>query len=155
MNPEPSAKTTQAARTGPKEATEGTLLIVDDNAINRLLLTITFKNSPYKLIEAQDGKDALKKLKANKDIKVILLDLNMPLMDGYDFLNYINANMGLKDLPLFVVIVTASSQTEFNQAVVKRNINTQRVVQFYSKPLELGKLKATVDSLIKNKKIET
>jgi CheY-like chemotaxis protein len=155
MNPEPLAKTTQAVRTGPKEATEGTLLIVDDNAINRLLLTITFKNSPYKLIEAQDGKDALKKLKANKDIKVILLDLNMPLMDGYDFLNYINANMGLKDLPLFVVIVTASSQTEFNQAVVKRNINTHRVVQFYSKPLELGKLKATVDSLIKNKKIET
>jgi len=131
--------------------TLGTILIVDDNTINRLLLNISFKDSPYKLIDAGDGKDALKKLKANNDIDIILLDLNMPFMDGYDFLNYINTAPLLKQLPLQVIIVTASRLIEFNATVAKRNINTDRVVKFFTKPLELSDVKTLVDQLMQMK----
>jgi CheY-like chemotaxis protein len=152
-NISPKAKKQNEAKTDPTIL--GTILIVDDNAINRLLLNIAFKESPYKLIDATDGKDALKKLKANNTIDIILLDLNMPFMDGYDFLNYINQSPTLKNLPLQVIVVTASRLTDFNATIAKRNICTNRMAKFFTKPLELSEIKKLVDQLIKMKHNKT
>lgn len=64
------------------------ILIVDDNKMNRLMLSNILEED-YDIIFAENGKDALKKV-SKTEVSVILLDLNMPKMNGYDFLKELN-----------------------------------------------------------------
>jgi len=61
------------------------ILIVDDDAINRKLLSVTLKKSGYEVVEAENGVDALSKI--SPDFSLVLLDLKMPVMDGIQFMN--------------------------------------------------------------------
>mgnify|MGYP000662385801 CR=1 FL=1 len=66
-----------------------TILVVEDNAVNRMTLCAILA-SRYRVLEAENGQDALKVLKEhNNDISLILLDIVMPVMDGYAFLSAI------------------------------------------------------------------
>ena len=62
-----------------------TILIVDDSASFRQVVAITLKSAGYDVIEGCDGKDALEKI-ANKRVHLIISDVNMPNMDGIEFL---------------------------------------------------------------------
>lgn len=87
-----------------------TMLIVDDNKINRQILSKLFKDT-YEIIETEDGLSALKAVeKHHNDIEIILLDLFMPGMSGLDFLR-VRQNLDyLKDIP--VVVITSSDSVE-------------------------------------------
>ena len=68
-----------------------TILIVDNQEVNRFLLAQIFQND-YDIIEAENGLEALKKLEANKDkIVVMLLDIIMPTVDGFAVLGQMKA----------------------------------------------------------------
>ena len=70
-----------------------TALIVDDSNVVRVSLTTILSNLGFTCLKAQDGKDALEVFEKNKeDISVILLDWNMPIMNGYDFLLELRKN---------------------------------------------------------------
>ena len=85
------------------------VLVVEDNLFNRELLTEILKDH-YTVIQAENGQEALDILKQNKDsISLILLDVMMPVMDGYAFLDRIKAD---KELALIPVIVTTQSDSE-------------------------------------------
>ena len=62
----------------------GKLLIVDDSATDRLII----KNmlSEYDVLTARDGQEAIGLIQAEPDIDLIILDLNMPVMDGFEVL---------------------------------------------------------------------
>ncbi|MFY8274138.1 ATP-binding protein [Pseudoalteromonas sp. SSDWG2] len=60
-----------------------TLLIVDDNAINQAVVKGIFKDLPVELVVAMDGQQALDELNKRDDIDVILMDCQMPVLDGY------------------------------------------------------------------------
>ena len=64
------------------------VLLVDDDFINRKLLqTLLKKNADVTdIIEAENGSDALDKLKKETDVNLILLDIMMPIVDGIEFL---------------------------------------------------------------------
>lgn len=65
--------------------TQKQILIVEDNELNRAMLSEILSDS-YKVLEAENGKDALDILEQNRDdIHLILLDIMMPVMDGYTF----------------------------------------------------------------------
>ena len=81
------------------------VLIVDDDYINRRLLISLLEKALYKIeiIESVDGEDALKKAKENPDIQLILLDVEMPNMDGSKFLrNYIE-DTSFPNIPIIAV----------------------------------------------------
>ncbi len=81
------------------------VLIVDDDYINRRLIISFLKKILYQIetIESVDGEDALIKCRENRDIQLILLDVEMPNMDGSEFLiKYINDN-SLTDIQIIAI----------------------------------------------------
>jgi len=88
------------------------VLLVEDNAINRALLKNILEDK-YQLLEAENGAEALDVLaREGKEISAILLDLVMPVMDGYAFLERFRAEGKFNDIP---VIVTTQKDSEANE----------------------------------------
>jgi len=79
-----------------------TILIVDDSASLRQVVRIALTNAGYTVIEAEDGKDALGKLDGTK-IHLIISDVNMPIMDGIEFLKNVKAHAGYKFTPVIML----------------------------------------------------
>ncbi|GBD97813.1 MAG TPA: response regulator [Nitrospirae bacterium] len=84
-----------------------TIMIIDDSASIRMVVSIALKKTGYEVIEAKDGKDALGKMTGQK-IHLILCDVNMPNMDGISFLKSIKQNQNYKFTP--IIMLTTESQ---------------------------------------------
>jgi len=88
---------------------EDVMLLVDDVELNRAILAEVFKND-YTIVEADNGITALKYLRENlSKVKIVLLDLIMPIMDGFEVLSKMKASQKLKLVP---VIVTSQTGAE-------------------------------------------
>jgi putative two-component system response regulator len=81
------------------------VLIVDDDFINRTLLkSILKKNSDVtNMVEAENGSDALDKVKADSSIDIVLLDIIMPILDGVEFLKIFRGNPIFNNIPVIVL----------------------------------------------------
>ena len=87
-----------------------TVLIVDDNQINREILK-KFLKDHYNIVEAENGQVALDILTKNQiEFSAVLLDLTMPVMDGYTFLQHIQEDSRLKNVP--IIVTTSHSESE-------------------------------------------
>lgn len=112
------------------------VLVVDDDAADILLIKRAFSLSAIEntVVSANDGEEALetlRELSANSSAPdLILLDLNMPGMDGWDTLKHIRADEKLKKLPV-VVLTTSESQRDVD-SVYALNANC-----YVQKPIEL------------------
>jgi len=84
-----------------------TILIVDDSASLRQVVSIALKGAGYDVIEACDGKDALGKLDGKK-IHLIISDVNMPNMDGISFLKAAKQLPAYKFTPVIMLTTEAS-----------------------------------------------
>ncbi|WP_027377902.1 response regulator [Kaistella palustris] len=80
-----------------------TVLIADDDVRNIFSLTKALEIQGMKVIPAIDGKEALKILKENKNIDVVLMDMMMPEMDGYESIREIRSMHQFKNLPVLAV----------------------------------------------------
>ena len=80
------------------------LLVVDDNKVNRLLLTRSLELQGHSVASAENGRIALEMLR-RENFDCLLLDMEMPEMDGFQVLEVLVADLQLRDLP---VIVTSS-----------------------------------------------
>ena len=74
------------------------ILVVDDDRINRTLLTTMLKNEGYDVDSAENGLQCLDKLHAGR-YDILLLDLHMPGMDGYEVLHSMGEDGTLKQVP--------------------------------------------------------
>ncbi|HEO98354.1 MAG: response regulator [Campylobacterales bacterium] len=90
------------------------VLIVDDDFINRKLLQTLLKKNPdvSETIEAENGSDALEKLKKDPSINIILLDIMMPVVDGVEFLKIFRADMKNSHIPVIVLSTDDTRKTE-------------------------------------------
>lgn len=87
------------------------ILIVDDSETNRQLLTEMLKDN-YDIIEAEDGEKAIEMLhERGEDISLVLLDLLMPVMDGFDVLAYMGKNKWLEEIP--VIMISSEDSTPY------------------------------------------
>jgi class 3 adenylate cyclase len=86
------------------DGTGARLLVVDDNKVNRLLLSRLLEQQGYRVETAENGRVALERLHADPP-DLVLLDIEMPELDGYGLLERIRGDLALRDLP---VIVTSS-----------------------------------------------
>jgi two-component system chemotaxis response regulator CheY len=84
-----------------------TVLIVDDSASMRQLVSFALRDAGYDVIDAINGKDAMNKLNGTK-IEMVITDLNMPEMDGIEFIKQVRNNPGYKFTP--IVMLTTESQ---------------------------------------------
>lgn len=84
------------------------MLIADDAKINRVILRQFFQET-YEIIEAADGREAVSRLQG-ADVKVLLLDLTMPEMDGFEVLSYLQSHDEYAELP--VVAMTTRDESD-------------------------------------------
>lgn len=119
------------------------LMLVDDNADIRMILKEIFKDD-FKIIEAQDGQEALKI--AEKEIPdCIISDVMMPKMDGYEFTKTIKNNELTSFIP--VILLTAKTSDEAHLEGLKSTADA-----FLTKPFNNEIVKATVNQLIAERK---
>ena len=90
------------------------VLIVDDDFINRKLLSTLLKKNPSvtEMVEAENGSDALDKLKNDSGIQLILLDIMMPVVDGIEFLKIFRSNMTNSHIPVIVLSTDDTRKSE-------------------------------------------
>lgn len=87
------------------------ILIVDDSELNRALLSEMLKDD-FRILEASNGRECLDALEQyGMGISLVLLDINMPVMDGFEVLAQMNRNHWIEDIP---VVMISSDDTESN-----------------------------------------
>ena len=79
------------------------ILLVDDSAMNRMILK-EILGGDYRILEAENGQECLEKLQTEaENIALVLLDVNMPVMDGFEVLKAMNANHTIEDIPVIMI----------------------------------------------------
>lgn len=124
------------------------ILLIDDDPADVLLTTRAFeKDSLYKTLNVvSDGIEALEYLRLEGEFKdavrpdLILLDLNMPRMDGREFLREVKADENLKSIPI-LVLTTSDSQPDIATAY------TLHASCFVTKPSNLGEFNEVVSRI--------
>ena len=123
--------TTDEKKDGQKAWRVREVLIVDDE--EPLLLTIAEGLSIYKknfnLLTATNGADAVKVLKSSPVIDLVLTDLSMPKMDGFELLAYMNRNY-----PKIPVIL----MTAFGTPKIEEIVNSMGIFRYLEKPLDIN-----------------
>jgi len=109
------------------------VLLVDDNSINRVLAVELLESENMKVTTAENGQIALDKLALFPDICIVLMDLQMPIMDGYDASKAIREKMHLKDLP--IIAMTADAMAGTREHCIKAGMN-----DYISKPIDVNNL---------------
>lgn len=121
--------------------TSKNVLIVEDNPINRAMLR-EILSPTYQVLEAENGQQALAVLKAHpEEISLILLDIVMPVMDGYQFLSVVKADAGYATIP---VIVTTQSDSETDEVAAL----SHGASDFVAKPYKPQIIRHRVASII-------
>ena len=88
-----------------------TILVVDDNEINRALLNAIFSDS-YRIEEAENGKEAMDLLLDHgEEISAVLLDVIMPVMDGIEVLEKLNRLGWTRKIPVFLITAESANST--------------------------------------------
>ena len=91
------------------------ILLVDDSKMNRMLLREILGDS-YHILEAENGQECLETLRAEAgNIALVLLDINMPVMDGFEVLKAMNANHTIEDTPVIMI------SSEDSDAAIRRS----------------------------------
>jgi signal transduction histidine kinase/DNA-binding response OmpR family regulator/CHASE3 domain sensor protein len=110
-----------------------TVLIADDDMRNIFSLTKALEKYQMNVIAAVDGKDALKKLKATSKVDIVLMDMMMPEMDGYETTTAIRKERKYKDLP--VIAVTAKAMMGDREKCISAGAS-----DYITKPVDIDQL---------------
>lgn len=103
------------------ESKEESILIVDDLEFNRNILREMMQDQ-YRIYEASNGREALEILEEHStEIRLILLDIVMPVMDGKEFLAIKNKNLMFRDIA--VIIITAEEDTQMQLNMLESGVN--------------------------------
>lgn len=91
-----------------------TALVVDDSPTMRQMVAFTLTNAGFKVVEAEHGKDAVKKVSAGQKMDIVVTDLNMPEMDGISLIKELRKMAAFKFTP--ILMLTTESAIENKQA---------------------------------------
>jgi len=117
------------------------LLIVDDDEVNRALLHFLLQSFNCITADAINGKEAIRQLSLGKNIPtIVLLDLNMPIMDGYEVIKAIKNNKEAYPLTR-IIVISATSYQHF----IKRE-DPCHISGYIQKPIDKTKLLALLTS---------
>jgi len=117
------------------------ILIIDDDSKNIFALSAVLKSKKYPCVSAVSADQGLKILSANKNIGVVLMDMMMPEMDGYEAIGKMKNDEELKDIP--VVAVTAQAMVGDREKCLKAGADG-----YISKPVNVDELLRLLNTLI-------
>lgn len=120
------------------------MLIVEDDEVLLRALYLTFHSDKYTIATAADGEVSLKMVHRMKP-DIVLLDLLLPKMNGFDFLKYIKADPATKDIPV-VILSNLGDQESINRAM-----GLGAVDYFVKSNTDLATLKIKIDKMPVNK----
>jgi adenylate cyclase len=123
----------------------GDLLVVDDNRVNRLLLTRTLEQLGHRVAFAENGRQALQSLRA-RPVDLVLLDIEMPEMNGYETLEALQADAKLRDIP----VVMMSSIEEIDSVARCIELGAE---DYLFKPVNPVLLRARVAASLEKKRL--
>ncbi|NQZ64995.1 response regulator, partial [Crocosphaera sp.] len=110
-------KRDKAFETWTGEQSEPTVLIVDDSITVRELLSLSFSKSGYRVEQARDGQEAWEKLRSGLPCDLVFCDIEMPRMNGLEFLSNIQKEPGLSSLP--VALLTSRGADRHRKVAAK------------------------------------
>jgi len=117
------------------------ILIIDDDSKNIFALSAVLKSKKYPCVSAMSADQGLKILSTNKNIGVVLMDMMMPEMDGYEAIGKMKSNEELKNIP--VIAVTAQAMVGDREKCVKAGADG-----YISKPVNVDELLRLLNKLI-------
>lgn len=116
------------------------VLVLEDEANIRGFIVINLRRAGYEVIEAESGEEALEKLKAQKDIRVALLDVMLPGIDGFEVCRRLRAH----DANIGIIMLTARSQEMDKVTGLMTGAD-----DYVTKPFSPAELTARVDALMR------
>lgn len=118
------------------------ILIVDDSLTIREQIKVALKAAGMEIVEAENGMDALNKLPAHPDLKLIISDVNMPEMDGITMIKQIATNPQFNKIPIIMLTTEVGSE-------LKEKAKSCGVKAWMVKPFTNEKLAMAVQQLTK------
>lgn len=119
------------------------ILVVDDSSTNIVLLEAILNGQGYEIETAQSVKEAYQIIK-KETVHLILLDLLMPRISGYDFLKEIKSNDSTKDIPVIIVSAVADAENR------KKSIELG-ALDFINKPIDIQYFIDKIETILKKK----
>jgi two-component system cell cycle response regulator len=123
----------------------GRILVVDDNLMNRIVLSTSLKERGYDVAMAEDGSQALEML-ASQAFDVVLLDLIMPGLDGFQVLEKMKADSAQRDIP--VIVISALDEMDSILRCIEMG-----ATDYLPKPFDAGLLRARLNASLAAKRL--
>lgn len=135
----------QSAETGVEStdaAAAAHILVVDDDAVSRRLASALLQRNSFQVSEAANGEEALNKISASHTYSLVVLDLNMPKVDGWTVLSRLRADIRTAALP--VVVLTGSGEIEDEVKLLERGAN-----DYIRKPLDAQRFIERINAVLR------
>jgi chemotaxis family two-component system sensor histidine kinase/response regulator PixL len=132
----------------PSKTALRTILVVDDSSALRRTLALTLQKAGYRVLQARDGLEALDQLRQQPDTNLVICDVEMPHMNGFEFLSQRRRQPELAQIP--VVMLTSRSNAKHRQLATQLG-----AMAYLNKPYIEHELLATLEEIIYGKLIES
>jgi len=116
------------------------VMVVDDSVTVRKVTSRVLQRQGYEVFTAKDGVDAIAKLQDERP-DIMLLDIEMPRMDGFEVASHVRHNEQIKDLP--IIMITSRTGEKHRERAMSIGVN-----HYMGKPFQESVLLETIDSLV-------
>jgi CheY-like chemotaxis protein len=106
------------------------IIVADDHYTNRLLVTEILKCLGHDSIEAENGKDVLEALELHNDVDMVLMDIEMPVMNGRETTRYIREMLDFPKNMVPVIALTGHSEDIYNESYCESGFNQSLMKPF-------------------------
>ena len=120
------------------------MLVIDDIEINRAILRTYFEEE-YIIVELSSGREALDYLKDNNQVSIVLLDIKMPEIDGFDVLKYMKSEAELAMIPVLMT-------TQYGEDDTESKALSMGAADFITKPYNKDVVIRRVHNIVNKKK---
>lgn len=120
------------------------ILVVDDSISVRQTLAMTLQRSGYQVLQAQNGRDALHQIQQNSGIQLVICDIEMPSMNGFEFLNNYRQDATLTQAP----VIMLTSRTGEKHRLLAKELGA---MGYFTKPYREAEMLQAIADLFANK----
>ena len=121
------------------------ILLVEDNEMNRDMLSRRLQRRGYRVVTAEDGEKGL--LLARSEVPdLILMDISLPAMDGWEVTRLLKANQSTRHIP--IIALTAHAMVSDRKKAIEAGCD-----EYDTKPVDFARLSEKIDNLILEKKL--
>lgn len=118
-----------------------TVLVVDDSATLRRTLALSMKRAGFRVLQAQDGREAIEQLQQSQSVQLVICDIEMPNMNGFEFLNYRRQDSELAKTP--IVMLTSRSNNKHRWLAMQLGASA-----YFTKPYVEQEFLATIRNIM-------